>query len=164
MLRQSAIYGARGANGVILVTTKKGETGKVNVEYNGYLTISKVDEYRRVRNGAEYLEYLREADRNYIYDGEGGYSIDPSCTYPSMTPSWEYDQKLEYIGSRDISGYVLESVKRAWEGGSYNPSMLRTFDWQVLVCAMKLFHRIIISAYEVEVKIPKSLFPVVHGQ
>lgn len=126
----TAIYGARGANGVILVTTKKGETGKVNVEYNGYLTISKVDEYRRVRNGAEYLEYLREADRNYIYDGEGGYSIDPSCTYPSMTPSWEYDQKLEYIGSRDISGYVLESVKRAWEGGSYNPSMLRTFDWQ----------------------------------
>ena len=126
----TAIYGARGANGVILVTTKKGETGKVNVEYNGYLTISKVDEYRRVRNGAEYLEYLREADRNYIYDGEGGYSIDPSCTYPSMTPSWEYDQKLEYVGSRDISGYVLESVKRAWEGGSYNPSMLRTFDWQ----------------------------------
>ena len=120
----TALYGARGANGVILVTTKKGETGKVNVEYNGYLTISKVDEYRRVRNGAEYLEYLREADRNYIYDGEGGYSIDPSCTYPSMTPSWEYDQKLEYVGSRDISGYVLESVKRAWEGGSYNPSML----------------------------------------
>lgn len=65
-----------------------------------------MDEYRRVRNGAEYLEYLREADRNYIYDGEGGYSIDPSCTYPSMTPNWEYDQRLEYVGSRDISGYV----------------------------------------------------------
>lgn len=126
----TAIYGARGANGVILVTTKKGEVGKVNVEYNGYLSIGKVDEYRRVRNGAEYLEYLREADRNYIYDGEGGYSIDPSCTYPSMTPNWEYDQRLEYVGSRDISGYVLESVKRAWEGGTYDPSKLRTFDWQ----------------------------------
>lgn len=35
----TAIYGARGANGVILVTTKKGEIGKVNVEYNGYLSI-----------------------------------------------------------------------------------------------------------------------------
>lgn len=126
----TAIYGARGANGVILVTTKKGETGKVNVEYNGYITIGKIDKYHRVRNGAEYLEYLREADRSYIYDGEGGYSIDPSCNYPSMTPSWEYDPKMEYIGSRDISGYVLESVKHAWEGGTYNPSKLRTFDWQ----------------------------------
>ena len=113
-----------------------------------------------MRNGAEYLEYLREADRNYIYDGEGGYSIDPSCTYPSMTPSWEYDQKLEYIGSRDISGYVLESVKRAWEGGSYNPSMLRTFDWQGAGMRDEAISQIIISAYEVEVKIPKSLFPV----
>ena len=71
----TAIYGARGANGVILVTTKKGESGKVNVEYSGYLSIGKVDNYRRVRNGAEYLEYLREAERSYIYDGEGGYSI-----------------------------------------------------------------------------------------
>lgn len=126
----TAIYGARGANGVILVTTKKGETGKVNVEYNGYLTIGKVDEYRKVRNGAQYLEYLREADRGYVYDGQGGYSIDPSSNYPSMDPSWEYDQKMEYVGSRDLSGYVLESVRRAWEGGTYDPSKLRTFDWQ----------------------------------
>ena len=125
----TAIYGARGANGVILVTTKKGESGKVNVEYSGYLSIGKVDNYRRVRNGAEYLEYLREAERSYIYDGEGGYSIDPSCGYPSMEPNWEYDQRMEYV-KKDNSGYVLESVRRAWEGGTYDPSKLRTFDWQ----------------------------------
>ena len=125
----SSIYGARAANGVILVTTKKGESGKVNVEYSGYLSIGKVDNYRRVRNGAEYLEYLREAERSYIYDGEGGYSIDPSCGYPSMEPNWEYDQRMEYV-KKDNSGYVLESVRRAWEGGTYDPSKLRTFDWQ----------------------------------
>lgn len=125
----TAIYGARGANGVILVTTQKGESGKVNVEYSGYLSIGKVDNYRRVRNGAEYLEYLREAERSYIYDGEGGYSIDPSCGYPSMEPNWEYDQRMEYV-KKDNSGYVLESVRRAWEGGTYDPSKLRTFDWQ----------------------------------
>lgn len=50
-----------------------------------------------MRNGAEYLEYLREAERSYIYDGEGGYSIDPSCGYPSMEPNWEYDQRMEYV-------------------------------------------------------------------
>lgn len=126
----TAIYGARGANGVILVTTKKGETGKVNVEYNGYLSVGKVDNYRKVLSPADYLEYLREADRKYIYDGQGGYTIDPASNYASLTPSWEYDQQMEYVGSRDLSGYVLESVRRAWEGGTYDPSKLRGFDWQ----------------------------------
>lgn len=32
----TAIYGARGANGVIIVTTKKGSTGKAKVTYDGY--------------------------------------------------------------------------------------------------------------------------------
>jgi len=36
----AAIYGSRGANGVILVTTKKGKAGKVNVSYNGYVSTS----------------------------------------------------------------------------------------------------------------------------
>lgn len=126
----TAIYGSRGANGVILVTTKKGEEGKVNVEYNGYVTIGKIDNMRKVRNAAEYIEYLREADRKYIYDGQGGYTLDPTSAYPSMTPNWEYDQKMEYI-TRDQSGYVLESVRKAWENGTYNPSMLRGFNWQM---------------------------------
>lgn len=36
----AAIYGSRGANGVILVTTKKGRAGKTNVSYNGYVSTS----------------------------------------------------------------------------------------------------------------------------
>jgi TonB-dependent starch-binding outer membrane protein SusC len=36
----AAIYGSRGANGVILVTTKKGNSGKANFSYNGYTSIS----------------------------------------------------------------------------------------------------------------------------
>lgn len=126
----TAIYGARGANGVILVTTKKGEEGRVNVEYNGYLSIGKIDNYRRVRNPSEYMDYLREAERKYTYDGQGNWALDPASVYASMTPSWEYDQRLEYIGSRDQSGYVLESVRRAWTNGVYDPSKLRGFDWQ----------------------------------
>lgn len=38
----AAIYGARGANGVILITTKKGATGKTAVNYSGYYGISNV--------------------------------------------------------------------------------------------------------------------------
>src|SRR5699024_1488858 len=34
----TAIYGARGSNGVIIITTKQGQPGKVQVDYNGYVT------------------------------------------------------------------------------------------------------------------------------
>jgi len=52
----ASIYGTRGSNGVIIVTTKKGKEGKMRVEYSGYVTFEKVqlpdllsgDEYRNL--------------------------------------------------------------------------------------------------------------------
>ena len=40
----AAIYGSRGANGVVLVTTKKGTAGEVNINYNAY--VSTTNKYR----------------------------------------------------------------------------------------------------------------------
>ena len=41
----TAIYGSRGANGVILVTTKRGTAGKTQVDYNGYTSLAKQSKY-----------------------------------------------------------------------------------------------------------------------
>ena len=38
----TAIYGSRGANGVVIVTTKSGKAGKVNVNYNAYYSIKNI--------------------------------------------------------------------------------------------------------------------------
>ena len=60
-----AIYGNRGANGVILVTTKKGSEGKINVSYSGkfsYNTPAKL--IRQVSNYADYMEFMNEAATN----------------------------------------------------------------------------------------------------
>lgn len=38
----TAIYGSRGANGVILVTTKLGNAGKTVIQYNGYVGVASV--------------------------------------------------------------------------------------------------------------------------
>ena len=128
----TAIYGARGANGVILVTTKKGEAGKVSVEYSGYASVSEVNRWKdRVMDAAGFVDYLREGYRKYIYDGQGGYTIDPSSAYPSMDPNQSYDEAMEDI-LRDQSGYVLESLRKGWAGGVYDPSKVRSFDWQTL--------------------------------
>jgi TonB-linked SusC/RagA family outer membrane protein len=55
----TAIYGSRGSNGVIIITTKRGEAGKTQVSYNGYYGISKVARKYEVYNGEEFAD-LRE--------------------------------------------------------------------------------------------------------
>ncbi|MGI6231367.1 MAG: SusC/RagA family TonB-linked outer membrane protein [Prevotella sp.] len=60
-----AIYGNRGANGVILVTTKSGANGKVNVTYSGRLSINKPAKLVRfMSNYADYMEIVNEACEN----------------------------------------------------------------------------------------------------
>lgn len=53
----TAIYGARGANGVILVTTKGAKEGKVSVSYNGYAKFNTPVKYLDPMNPYDYLVY-----------------------------------------------------------------------------------------------------------
>ena len=53
----TAIYGARGANGVILVTTKKAEGGKVKVSYDGYLQMKNVAKTFETLSAQDYVKF-----------------------------------------------------------------------------------------------------------
>ena len=67
----TSIYGARGANGVILVTTKKGEAGQVRFEYNGYTGVQNVAKTIDVLSAPEFaLLYMRNPshDLSITYD------------------------------------------------------------------------------------------------
>lgn len=66
-----AIYGNRGANGVILVTTKSGSDGKVNVSYSGRLSINKPSKLVRfMSNYADYMSIVNEACENIGTEGK----------------------------------------------------------------------------------------------
>jgi len=70
----TAIYGARGANGVVLVTTKRGAVkGKTVVTFDTYGGVSKPLDKIQLFNGAEFAEYVREAYRatNNYKDANG---------------------------------------------------------------------------------------------
>ena len=54
----TAIYGSRGANGVVLITTKRGETGRVSVEYEGYVSGSSLPRTFDLLSGPEYRSFL----------------------------------------------------------------------------------------------------------
>ena len=60
----AAVYGFKGANGVILVTTKKGEVGKPKINYNGYVGIQNITRYPEYYNGYEYATLYNEAQQN----------------------------------------------------------------------------------------------------
>lgn len=67
----TAIYGSRGANGVILITTKSGYEGKTKVELSANYGISKPVKLIKVLDAASYAEFRNEGTRNgYIYDGK----------------------------------------------------------------------------------------------
>lgn len=59
----TAIYGSRGANGVIILTTKKGLTGKPTVSFNSYAGLSQVSRYPNVMNLEQWRTLKREASR-----------------------------------------------------------------------------------------------------
>ena len=52
----TAIYGTNGSNGVILITTKRGTTGKPVIRYNGYAGIDNIAHILEPRSGAEYVQ------------------------------------------------------------------------------------------------------------
>lgn len=53
----TAIYGARGANGVIIVTTKSGKSGKLTVNYDGYVQFNKPTKYLPTMGAYDYIAY-----------------------------------------------------------------------------------------------------------
>ncbi|MDQ1770624.1 SusC/RagA family TonB-linked outer membrane protein [Labilibaculum sp. A4] len=60
----TAIYGARASNGVVLITTKRGETGKAKLDVNVYTGAGKVGHFIPMMNTDEYLGMRREAFKN----------------------------------------------------------------------------------------------------
>ena len=59
----TAVYGARGANGVIIVTTKKGSSGKPSVSYNGYYGIKTKAHIPKILNSQQFYDLYKDGDR-----------------------------------------------------------------------------------------------------
>ena len=78
----AAIYGARASGGVILVTTKKGKTGKINISYDGYVGIQDATTYPKIVNAYNHARLFREAE----------YNDNPNTT----TYTWSEEQVEEF--------------------------------------------------------------------
>lgn len=77
----TAIYGSRGANGVILITTKTGKgSNGIRLNYHGYYGIQQVSRYLDLLNGPEYVQWKNENEvyfgREEMYDTENVVNTD----------------------------------------------------------------------------------------
>ncbi|MBR5351665.1 MAG: TonB-dependent receptor [Prevotella sp.] len=92
----AAIYGSRGSNGVVIITTKKGTSDKVKVGYDGYYGWDKVSRKLPMMNAYQFAQISKEAHDNAYYDLHPGgndpngsrpesYSNYPMELYPYLT-------------------------------------------------------------------------------
>ncbi|WP_159102784.1 SusC/RagA family TonB-linked outer membrane protein [Marinilabilia salmonicolor] len=66
----AAIYGSRGANGVILVTTKQGRKGETVISYDGYYSLQKMANFPELLNGEEFYKFKMERNPSTMTEAE----------------------------------------------------------------------------------------------
>jgi TonB-linked SusC/RagA family outer membrane protein len=107
----TAIYGSRGANGVVLITTKKGTAGKVSINYDGTISFDKIHSVTDWADAGHALDRKRLAAIN-----GGTYFSD----YPD--PTWDI---IRY-GNSDY--WTIDAIRKAydWEDpGTYTTPVMR---------------------------------------
>ncbi len=119
----TAIYGSRGANGVVLVTTKKGHDGKVSLSYNSSVTISQLHDRAEYMDAATYIEYRRNAYRT-------------AGLYPE-TPTYDDDYRI-FDGAGDPTAWG--NLTKGWNDGSWDGSQVPTTDWGSMVTRTGITH------------------------
>lgn len=120
----TAIYGLRGANGVILVTTRRGSTGKTRISVNqefGFQALSGIPRqqnaynYVMTMNQARYLDGLRPLytaeDVQHYKEATDG-SLDPSLRFKYANTDW-YDVMLRDLAPQNRTNLTLSGGNRS---------------------------------------------------
>ena len=115
----ASIYGSRAANGVILITTKKGVAGKPKLSYSGYYGIQSVHRLIPMLNSTQLAELVNEADKN------GGFAPQPAFNDPEnlkTNTDWQkaaFPNSMMQDNSLSVSG-GSENAKYSVSGGYLN--------------------------------------------
>ncbi len=113
----TAIYGSRGANGVVLITTKKGKAGKTAFDLQAYTTMGKASNRMDLLNTEQYLSMRREAFAN---DNISNYPANAYDVNGTWDPQKYTDWQEELIGGTA----TVSQVQLTTSGGSEQTQFL----------------------------------------
>lgn len=94
----TAIYGAQGANGVIIVTTKKGTAGRTQVSYDGFYGVNGYTSFPRPRLRDDFVQLRREAFRT---TGQWSSPADDAKLFP-VADEWRAVQAGQWVDWFDL--------------------------------------------------------------
>lgn len=150
----AAIYGVRAANGVILVTTRKGAAGKVRVTYDGYAGVQVPTNIMKMANTEQYVEMYNLAypDSPKSLSDYSGVSTDwySELVHPALTHSHSLDlsggtEKTNY--SVGLSYYYQDGIMN-YNVNDYNRFNIRARLDQTMTDWLKVGVNTVVSRYD----------------
>ena len=132
----AAIYGARAANGVVLVTTKSGKIGRPTVTYNGSASYRQISKTLDLLNNYEFAKFQQESGFNtywregtdsngkpYRYQTAEDYLKVPGIDWQNevFRPTWSQDHNVALSGGTENTRYSV-SFSDYLENGIFNNS------------------------------------------
>ena len=127
----SAIYGANGSNGVIIITTKRGKAGKPQVNLNSYVSFNMAPKQYEVMNAQQYSDFYANTlfktegiGKTYLDKANNGYALSPEFRQKYYGQGWEegtnWQSKLFKSG---ISHNYNLSVAGGGDNSNFNVSL-----------------------------------------
>ncbi|MDR0543175.1 MAG: TonB-dependent receptor [Dysgonamonadaceae bacterium] len=108
----TAIYGSKGANGVVIVSTKKGKSGRLSLNYASTFTVENLNDRMTMMNSQEWIDFSRAAK---IKAG----------TYNKSTEINMANDKAVYGNDP----YAWAQFEKGWANGTWDGSLVPTYDW-----------------------------------
>jgi len=121
----TAIYGSRASNGVILVTTKKGRTGKATINYHGYTTQQSVIQNFNQYTGEQFIDLRREANRNRF---TGEYLNDENIFSPFELQTIEDGQFVDWE-EQVLQNAVLQNHSLNFSAGTEKTKIFSSINY-----------------------------------
>lgn len=111
----TAIYGSAGANGVIIITTKTGKNGNLNINFDAYYGVNGLLQFPEVRTGEDYLELRRQANRTI-----GTWSPDDPDSKIFTNDEWNAIQNNQWVDWFDLGtrNGALQNYSLSMSGGN----------------------------------------------
>ncbi len=113
----TAIYGSRGANGVVLITTKKGREGKTKFSVHSYTGIGNVTRTMKMMNTEQYLSMRREAFEN------DGITVYPPNAY-DVNGTWDENRYTDWRKELIGGTAYYNNLQATMSGGSSSTQYL----------------------------------------
>ncbi len=121
----TAIYGARGANGVVIITTKKGKVGKAQITYDGSVTMHHVTRTIPMMDAYEFVKLQAETYPASIANSTGGYLMEyqgKPWTLDDYRDIFQYDWQDEILRTALQHNHNIR-LTGGTEGVRYNASV-----------------------------------------